>query len=139
MAEFEICVSSQLTHLSDIAEFVVTRARAAGLDDNQAFDVQMAVDEAVTNTMNHAYGGRPDGEIRVCCYLDGPDFMVRITDQGAPFDPNQVPPPDLTSPVEERAVGGLGLYFMRQLMDDVRFLPSPEGGNMLLMRKRRDS
>jgi len=137
MSEFEICVSSQLTELGGIAQFITERARAAGLDDQRVFDVQMAVDEASTNTINHAYGGRQDGQLRVCCFVDGDDFVVRIIDQGAPFDPETVPSPDLDAPIEERQVGGLGLYFMRQLMDEVRFFSDPDHGNVLLMRKRR--
>ena len=110
---------------------------AAGLDEQQVFDVQMAVDEASTNAIKHAYGGRTDGQLRVCCFIDGADFVVRIIDQGEPFDPDIVPSPDLESPLEEREEGGLGLYFMRQLMDDVSFLSDLDHGNVLLMRKRR--
>ena len=135
--QYEICVTSELVNLSLIAEFVSERARIAGMDEEEVFDVQMAVDEACTNTMQHGYEGREDGELRICCFVEGRDFVVRITDQGKPFAPDDVVAPDLSKPLEMREAGGLGLFFMRQLMDAVEFRPVPEGGNELIMRKRR--
>ena len=135
--EYELCVSSSFRNLGQIAEFVAERARQAGLDDAQVFDVQMAVDEACTNSMEHAYGGREDGLVRVCCYVEGEDFVVRVTDYGASFDPSAVPKPDLAAPLEKRATGGLGLFFMRELMDQVDFRAHPTEGNTVIMRKRR--
>lgn len=137
MAErHELCVNSRLSNLATIADFVAERARLAQLDDDQVFDVQMAVDEACTNIMEHAYRGR-QGEVRVCCYEESNDFVVCIYDGGAAFDPATVPDPDVSGPLEERDVGGLGLFFMRRLMDEVRFGFDPATGNELIMRKRR--
>ena len=135
--EYEICVASQLSNLADIGAFITERARLAGMEEQAVFDVQMAVDEACTNTMQHGYEGREDGELRICCFVEGRDFVVRITDQGKPFAPDDVVAPDLSKPLEMREAGGLGLFFMRQLMDTVEFRPVPEGGNELIMRKRR--
>jgi len=134
---YEICVSSQLRRLAEIAEFVSERARAAGLDEEQVFDVQMAIDEAATNSMQHAYQGNEDGEIRVCCYVEQDDFCVRITDFVHPFDPDTVPEPDLSTPLASREIGGLGLFFMRKLMDQVEFTSDASGGNQVTLRLRR--
>jgi len=95
------------------------------------------VDEASTNVMEHAYGSQARGELRVCCYLDGNDFVVRIRDRGRPFDPAQVPDPDVMRPLSERGVGGLGLFFIRRLTDGMSFRTHPDTGNELLLRKRR--
>ncbi|MGC9360845.1 MAG: ATP-binding protein, partial [Anaerolineae bacterium] len=59
-------------------------------------------------------------------------------DQGQVFDPSAVPEPDLNSPLEDRDVGGLGLYFMRKLMDSVTFAAPRGGGNQVVMRKHID-
>lgn len=130
----ELCVSSATANLAEIAEFVAERAALAGLDEDKVFAVQMAVDEACTNSMQHAYEGRPDGELRVCCYIEEDDFVVKISDHGKRFDPEAVPEPDLASPLEERAIGGLGLFFMRRLMDRVEFA-ADESGNLVTLRK----
>ncbi len=133
----EMCVSGSVASLSQIAEFVADMATRAGLDEDQAYDVQVAVDEACTNSIQHAYAGREDGELHICCFLEDNDFVVRIVDFGRPFDPDSVPKPDLTSPLEERAIGGLGVYLMRTLMDQVTFRFDPQGGNQVVMRKSR--
>jgi len=134
--EYEICVSSQMLNLAAIAEFVSERAQLAGLTDDEVFDVAMAVDEACTNAMEHAYDGRPDGQVRVCCYVEKDEFVVRVTDYGRSFDPSAIGLPDLSGPLEERQIGGLGLYLMSQLMDRVEYRADEEVGNQVVMRKR---
>jgi serine/threonine-protein kinase RsbW len=136
-SEFELCVASELSKLAEIADFVTEAAARAGLDENQVFEVQMATDEACTNSMEHAYEGREDGEVHVCCSIEDNAFVVRVTDFGRPFTPEKVPVPDVTLPMEERAVGGLGLFLMRRLVDDVQFAHDPVAGNQVTLRKRR--
>ena len=97
---------------------------------------RVAVDEACTNSMEHAYDGQPDGEVRVCCYVECDDFVVRVTDYGRSFDPSAVAPPDLSSPIEDRPIGGLGLFLMRRLMDGVEYRSNEKVGNQTVMRKR---
>jgi anti-anti-sigma factor len=132
----ELCVSSLFSNLALIAEFVADRASRLGLSEDGVFAVQMAVDEACSNSIEHAYEGSADGEVRVCCYVQDDDLVVRIIDHGRPFDPDSVPEPDVTGPIESRNIGGLGLFFMNKLMDSVRHERRPEGGNLVEMRKR---
>jgi serine/threonine-protein kinase RsbW len=136
-AEYEICVSSRLTNLAEIAEFVSERAVLAGLDENQVFDVQVALDEACTNIIEHAYEGDDDGELRICCFVEGDDFVIRIQDSGKPFCLEDVPLPDTSLPIEEREIGGLGVFLMRQMTDAIEYKTDPETGNELILRKRR--
>ncbi|HOG46843.1 MAG TPA: ATP-binding protein [Anaerolineae bacterium] len=134
---YDLTVSSDLANLARIADFVAGAALQLGLTEQQVFEVQMATDEACANVIQHAYGPGVPGELHVRCELAGGDFVVTIRDRGRPFDPRQVPPPDLTCPLEERQIGGLGLYFMGQLMDRVVFRSDPQTGNELKMYKRR--
>jgi serine/threonine-protein kinase RsbW len=135
--EYEICVSSDLANLAGIASFVSERARLVGMGDDAVFAIQMAVDEACTNSIEHAYGGADKGQVRVCCYLEDQNFVVRITDYGEPFDPDAIPAPNTAAPLEEREIGGLGLFFMRKLMDSVEFVPAEPRGNLVIMRKHK--
>jgi len=135
--ELEFTVASDLENLAQIAEFVASAALRLGLSEEQAFEVQMASDEACANVIEHAYGPDATGDIRICCSVEGDDFVVTISDQGRPFDPDQVPEPDLACPLEDRQIGGLGLYFMRKLMDRIVFHCNPVTGNELRMFKRR--
>jgi len=136
-SELELCVASELRNLAAIADFVSEAAARAGLDDTQVFEVQMAADEACTNSMEHAYEGREDGRVQVCCFVEDNVFVVRVTDFGKPFEPETVPVPDITLPLEDRSVGGLGLFLMRRLVDEVQFSRDSTGGNQVTLRKRR--
>jgi len=98
------------------------------------FEVQTAVDEACTNIINYAYSGE-GGIITVTCELQGNDFVATIRDKGKPFDPSSVPPPDLEADLDKRKIGGLGIYMMRIMMDDVSYSFDAEEGNTLVMRK----
>jgi serine/threonine-protein kinase RsbW len=138
MQPFELCVQSSLEHLEVISEFVAEGARSAGLSEQETFDVQMAADEACTNSIEHAYQGRV-GEVRVCCWTEGNEYVVRVTDFGEPFNPDSVPVPDITAPLLDRNIGGLGLFFMKALVDQVEFQSDPVQGNQVLLRKQRQA
>jgi serine/threonine-protein kinase RsbW len=86
------------------------------------------------NVIEHAYAGE-GGEFTVCIEVCGPDVEITVTDHGRPFDPKGVPLPDLSLPLEERPIGGLGIFLMQHLMDDVEFMFSAKG-NRLKMVKR---
>jgi anti-sigma regulatory factor (Ser/Thr protein kinase) len=91
-----------MQNLAAISEFITSTATELGLDEAQAFAVQMAIDEAVTNVIEHAYAGRTDGEILIRCSVVDDDVVVTILDHGQPFDPTCVLPPDVTAPLEEQ-------------------------------------
>lgn len=120
-----------------IGEFVTRAAEAAGLDARAVYAVQMAVDEACTNIIEHAYGGEGRGDIECTWMADDEGLTVVLRDYGRPFDPTSVPAPDLHVSLEERRLGGLGLYFIRQLMDELRFEFTSDAGNVLTMVKRK--
>lgn len=125
-----------MERLSNVAEFIAETARASGLDENQVYDVQMAVDEACTNIIQHAYHGRADGTIDIVCEPRGNEFVVTIRDYGDHFDPKKVAKPDTRRPLELRKIGGLGLFFIYTLMDRVKFDFSTTRGNELTMVKK---
>ena len=121
--------------LAKIGEFVIRASRAAGLDSSAIYAVQLAVDEACTNIIEHAYGGEGKGDIECTCTESDDALTIRFHDQGHPFHPEQIPEPDLGADLAERTPGGLGLYFIHKLMNEVHFSFSPDGGNTLSMVK----
>lgn len=129
-----LTLEASLEALAPISDFVVDQARAAGLDEHAVWEVQLAVDEAATNVIQHSYAKAP-GPLTISTELVDGAFQIVICDQGRPFDPNEVPEPDLVSPLEERKTGGLGLYLMRKLMDRVEFR-FENGENRLVMAKQ---
>jgi serine/threonine-protein kinase RsbW len=114
-------------------------ARAMGFDERQVHQIQMAVDEACANVVEHAYEGMPPGEMEVECRCEGRDFVVLVRDWGHSFEPDCVPEPDINAPLEERHLGGLGLYLIRRAMDRAEFTFDPRHGNELVMVKHLGS
>jgi serine/threonine-protein kinase RsbW len=125
--------------LARISEFVARLARVAGLDSNAVYAVEMAVDEACTNIIEHAYGGQGRGDIECTCQVNGQELTVTLRDHGHAFDPSSVPEPDISAALEDRREGGLGLYLIGKLMDEVRFEFTPDAGNLLTMVKRKET
>jgi anti-sigma regulatory factor (Ser/Thr protein kinase) len=130
----ELCMVGTIAELPRILEFVEHVCEETAIDPSATFDLKLAVEEACTNVIEHAYSGA-GGELTVCFDVYGPDVRITVTDQGQSFAPDEVAMPDLSLPLEERPVGGLGLFLMQQLMDDVAFVFS-EDGNRLIMVKR---
>jgi anti-sigma regulatory factor (Ser/Thr protein kinase) len=129
--------------LEAICEFVTRAALQAELDDAATYAVQTAVDEACSNIVEHAYANQSEGDIQCVCSVQPGMLTVTLRDQGRPFDPSQILAPDLNAGLEDRPIGGLGIYFMRRLMDSVtfEFVPGPVGQagfNVLTMVKRSE-
>lgn len=134
MAFRTLTLDASLEALAAISDFVVEQARAAGLDEHAVWEVQLAVDEAATNVIQHSYA-KADGQMTINTNATESTLEIVICDRGKPFNPEDVPEPDLVSPLEERKTGGLGLYLMRKLMDRVDFR-FENGENILTMSKR---
>ena len=131
---FELKIDAKLENLSVVADFIASTMRKLGIPES-VYGVQTAVDEACTNIMKHAYADA-EGIITISCELEGADFVITIRDKGRPFDPSSVPPPDLEAGWDERPLGGLGMYLMRKLIDEVGYNFDAEKGNTLILRKR---
>ncbi len=97
----------------------------------------MAVDEACSNIIEHAYGGEGKGDIICCCDPAPGSLTITLKDTGRAFDPAEIAPPNTEAPLEERESHGLGLYFINQLMDEVHFDFSDQKTNVLVMVKRK--
>jgi serine/threonine-protein kinase RsbW len=121
--------------LAGIRHFVEATGNQLGLESSVIAALRQAVDEAVSNILIHGYQGQA-GPLRLDIGRKGANLWVRLRDKAPPFDPNQVPPPDLTLPAPLRPPGGLGLPLIRQAIDELRYRPLPGGGNELTLVKR---
>lgn len=120
MAE-TMTIPSATRHLAAVRRFVKARARAAGLSDASAAALQLAVDEACTNAIAHAYGGREDGDVIVETRREDDLFVVIVRHHGTPFDPEKYHPPRLEEALRRRRRGGFGVVLMDRLCDEVQF------------------
>ena len=135
--EHQLQVPGRFDRLEQISKFIEQAGLEAGLDDTSICRCQLAVDEACTNIIEHAYEGEGRGSIELQCDTNAGELTIIIEDQGKPFDPNSIPEPQLNTKLEDMQVGGLGLYFMRQVMDAVEF-SYEDGSNKLVLVKRRE-
>lgn len=134
--KYSLTINSQFERLAEVADFIADAACACGLNEDQTHETQMAVDEACTNVIEHAYRGKPDGTLEITCERRGQEFIVTLRDFGARFDPRAVRAPKTSEPLAKRRIGGLGLFFMRKLMDRVEFDFESGRGNRLTMVKK---
>lgn len=127
---------ARFDQLEVMRQFALQAAMEAGLDKASINSVEMAMDEACSNIIEHAYGGAQTGEIECTCQCDSETLTLTLRDHGRTFDIAAVPPPDLAASLEDRPVGGLGIYLMRALMDEVRYENMGASGNLLTLVKR---
>lgn len=121
--------------LALISDFIVELAENAGFSPIDVYAIQTAVDEACANIIDHAYGQEDIGDIKIEVSQITNGMRIVLHDEGEPFDPMDVPDPDITSPLEIRRERGLGIFFMRKLMDKVIFEFSSKKGNTLTLVK----
>ena len=126
---------ADLAQLRTIREFVAETCSDLCVDGRSIPDLQLAVDEICSNSIRHAYGGQ-GGQLQVTVQPVPEGVQVTVRDWGLAFDPEAVSIPDVDAPLEQRSLGGLGLFLVRQLVDDLRFEFDEERGNSVTMIKR---
>ena len=129
--------SGRFENLAGIRKFVSEAALEAGFDDKDIYAVELAVDEACANIIEHAYGGEGKGEIICICNDLNSGLEIILKDDGERFDPAGVCAPDFSVELDKLQPRGAGLFLIRNMMDDVDFKFSKETGNELRMVKRK--
>lgn len=127
-------VKSSTNNLSKVRDFVKEVALYAGFDDEAINKIILAVDEATTNIIKHAYKFSPEGKIFIQAVVKGNKFIITLKDQGRHFEPEKVPEPDLKELHEKRKIGGLGMFLMKKLMDEVSYDISDDYNTVSLIK-----
>lgn len=112
---------STTTALSDVREFVSELAVGFGFGEKEVSEITLAVDEACTNVIKHAYKGNPETKFEVRIVAGGTEFEIVVRDWGAGFKSEEVPVPNIRERVKKHKAGGLGIFLMRKLMDTVEY------------------
>jgi polar amino acid transport system substrate-binding protein len=131
---FELKMSADIREIPKISALLDERMHIYGFDSEEILDTQLAVEEAVTNIINHGYK-KKGGEIVVSGRISLDRIEVQITDAASRFDPLSVPEPELDSSIEDREIGGLGVFLIRKVMD-VTSYRYESGKNILVLIKR---
>jgi serine/threonine-protein kinase RsbW len=127
-------IPAAVEELARVRRFIRHEAARAGADPRAVPDVVQAVDECVANTILHGYRGGP-GTVEVEVDSSGDALVVRLRDHAPAFDPTKLPSPDITLPLEQRPLGGLGVFLTRELMDEVTYRQTSEGNELTLVKQ----
>lgn len=137
----EVGIDSTLEGVAEVGASVRALCTRAGVSDAEAALVELAVVEAVTNSIAHGYQGRPGGHVHVRAQVDRTDVRVEVEDGGPPVDPGRLrPAPEPQEPPAraDLAEGGRGLTIIRGVFQDVAFA-RVDGHNRLTLRRRREA
>jgi serine/threonine-protein kinase RsbW len=130
--------AAYLESLSDFRAFLKRHcANIPGMTDEILYDVQLAVDEACTNIISHGYADLDAGSIILDLEIHPDKLTVSLTDFGHSFEPSSAPMPDVNAPIEERELGGFGLFFIQQSIDDMNYQVTEDGNKMILTKYLR--
>ena len=127
---------SETSFLGLVRDVTRKMAEDAGFDEATASQIALAVDEAVTNVLEHAYHGALGRPVELCFLDEASEFRVEVRDAGDHVDPREVPEVDLRQYATERRTGGLGVHLMGKIMDSVVFERSGERNVCCLVKRR---
>lgn len=114
-------VQASTENLGEVRDFIARQAASFGFNPEEVEDIRLAVDEAMTNVIKHAYQHDSSKQITIHQGFDGGEFWVSITDSGRSFDFETYREPDIEERIRLRKKGGVGVYLIRHLMDNVEY------------------
>ncbi len=130
-----LTINPDINEIPRISQVLHASMQEHGFPEEDILDTQLAVEEAVTNVIMHGYAGMK-GEIGFSCRASRGIIEIQIEDSAAPFDPLSLPEPDLDGDIDERKIGGLGIFLIRQVMDEIVY-KYENGKNILVLIKRK--
>jgi serine/threonine-protein kinase RsbW len=118
----KINVPAKIDQIRELIQFVVNCARKQGFSRERIGEIELVAEEVLVNVISYAYPQK-EGEVEVYCHPDADGrLIIRISDHGVPFDPMSVPPPDFSQDIDGRQTGGLGIFIVRQLADELKYV-----------------
>lgn len=129
-----ISLKNDLSEISRLTEFVTGLGTENGLPEKTVYDFNLAIEEIVTNIISYGYDDKNEHSIVVSADIKEDGITLTVEDDGTPFNPLETPAPDVNKPLEERQIGGLGIFFVRKLMDEVKY-ERHDNKNVLALKK----
>jgi anti-sigma regulatory factor (Ser/Thr protein kinase) len=133
-----LVVANERREIARLMERVEQQCHEWGLSEDDTVNLNLILDEIVSNVIRHGYDDEAAHEINVVVGLAGDVARIRIEDDGKPFNPLEAPPPDLDLPIEQRPIGGLGIFIARSLADSIDYRRE-RGRNVLTLTKKVES
>lgn len=133
--EKSIILANDIAEISRLAQFVDEVGEKFSLTPDIVFNLNLVLEEAVVNIINYAYPKEEHQFIYLSAKLHEGSIVFVLTDTGKEFDPTQAPDADITLSAEDRPIGGLGIFLIRQIMNEVKY-ERIEGKNVLTLEKK---
>ena len=127
--------AAYLESLSEFRGFIRKHCTSLpGVTEEILYDLQLAVDEACTNIISHGYADLDPGSIILDLEMAPSEITITLTDFGHSFEPSSAPIPDVDAPIEERELGGFGLFFIQESVDEMDYRVTEDGNKMRLTK-----
>jgi len=133
--KYKLKVSSDSSNLELIRKFVFDVATKSGFSIEDANKIELAVDEACSNVVKHAYRGEEKETIEIDVNVQEDRIIVKVKDKGKGFNPQSIQPPDMVEYLKQYKMGGLGIHIIKSLMDEIDFKIKPGIKNEVIMVK----
>jgi len=130
-----ITIRNVVSEIPRVNSAVDEFAERQSLSPRLVFELQLALEEALVNTISHGYADSEEHEIIVRMSVEQDNVSVTIEDDARPFNPLQVPEPDFEQTIEQKRVGGLGIHLIRNLFQQLQY-SREHGKNILVMKKQ---
>lgn len=133
----KICTKSDLSELEKIRDFIILNCNKINIDNKTSNQLALAVDEACTNIINYAHNKSKNQEICIEFEKSMEEIIIKIYDEGKPFNPKNVKSPDMKQYFKELRRGGLGIQIIKTIIDNINYYPAAfENKNILELRKQ---
>ena len=133
--EKSIILANDIAEISRLAAFIEEVGEAFSLSPDVVFNLNLVLEEAVVNVIHYAYPKEEHQSIYLSAHLHEGSIVLVVTDTGKEFDPTLAPEVDITLSADERPIGGLGIFLIRQIMNEVRY-ERIDGKNILTLEKK---
>lgn len=134
--KYTMSVQASTEHLAKVRDFVAKYASEFGFKKQDVADIRLAVDEAYTNIIKHSYKNNSQKSVDIQLGYNGNEFWISLLDTGESFDPLSYTEPDIRQKIKEKKRGGVGVYLIRELMDDVEYLNKGPTNEIRMVKKR---
>lgn len=133
--EARIELKNSLSELKKLSLALEEFGESHHLSLKTLMDINLALDEIFTNIVSYGFDDHDEHLISIYLSIKGKELNIRVEDDGVPFNPLEITEPDLNVPLEERIIGGLGIYFIRKMTEGLRY-ERKQGKNVLFLKKK---
>lgn len=133
--QLTVSFKNQLTEIERLGQVMAEFAERCQWSPQFLFEVNVSLEELLTNVISYGYDDNQEHEIILRLFFTDGELTAEIEDEGRPFNPLEAAEPDLSQSIEERSIGGLGIYLVRKFMTDVAY-KRHDGKNLLILKKK---